>query len=400
MSYRKILLCVDNSSHSNHAARQTGFIARALGSTVVAVHVYAARLHEGRFIDLEPGLPKEYQDPKRLDASRRTHDSLISEGLRMISNSYLDATRAALAEVTVKSKSLEGKNYLELVRESMKGYDLAVIGARGLGVSSMDGECPAQVLGSVCERFLRRARTDVLVVKDSHLVGRAIVVGVDGSPESYAALRKTLKLAKPVGAHVEAVTCFDPNFHPAAFKSIAQVLSEREAEVFRFKEQEELHERVINQGLENLYQGYLENARLVARGRGQQIRTCLLRGKPSYELVRRARQIEAALLVVSRFGLHRMDDLDIGSTAEMAVRLASSNVLVVNERPDEQPLAWTQEARERLERVPAFMRPMVRKAIESYARSRGLRQVTGEIVSMAKKSHGVTIPGHGKVDRR
>ncbi len=400
MPYRKILLCVDNSPYSNHAARQTGLIARALGSTVVAVHVYAARLHERRFTDLEPGLPKEYQDPKRLDASRRTHDSLIGKGLHMISNSYLEAARAELDEVTVESKSLEGKNYLELTREAEKDYDLAVIGAQGLGLGSMDGERPAQVLGSVCERFLRRAGTDVLIVKDSDPVGRTILVGVDGSPESYAALRRALKLAMAVGADVEAVTCFDPNFHPAAFESIAQVLSQREAKMFRFKEQEELHDRVINQGLENLYQGYLENARLVAQGRGQQIRTCLLRGKPPYELVRRAHQIGATLLVVSRFGLHRMDDLDIGSTAETAARLAATNVLVVNETPDERPLPWTEEAKERLARVPAFMRPMVSKAIESYARSRGLREVTAEIVSMAKTSHGVAFPGHGKAGGR
>lgn len=396
MLYRKILLCTDNSAHSDDATSQTGILARAFGSTVVVAHVYAARLHDRRFADLEPGLPKEYQDPKRLEASRRTHDSLIGKGLHMISDSYLEAARAKLDGISVESKSIEGKNYVELARESTNGYDLAVIGARGLGLASLDGHCPAGTLGSVCERFLRRTRTDVLIVKDSRPIAGTILVGVDGSPESYAALRRALKFAKAVGARVEAVSCFDPHFHPVAFQSIAGVLSEKDARVFRFKEQEDLHDRIINQGLENLYGSYLENARFLARGRGQEIETRLLTGKPAYELARLANEIEPTLTLVGRFGLHRTDDLDIGSTAEAVVRLAPGNVLVVNERPDDQPLSWTKEAEERLEKVPEFMRPMVKKAIESHARSRGLPQVTAEVVTSAKTSHGVPLPGHDK----
>ena len=396
--YRKILLCTDNSAHSDDAASQTGILARAFGSTVVVAHVYAARLHDRRFADLEPGLPKEYQNPKRLEASRRTHDSLIGKGLHMISDSYLEAARAKLNGISVESKSIEGKNYVELVRESTNGYDLAVIGARGLGLASLDGQCPAEALGSVCERFLRRTRSDVLIVKDSRPIAGTILVGVDGSPESYAALRRALKFAQAVGARVEAVSCFDPHFHPVAFQSIAGVLSEKDARVFRFKEQEDLHDRIINHGLENLYQGYLENARVVAQGRGQQVETRLLQGKPAYELAQRARELKPTLIVLARFGLHRTQDLDLGSTAETVTRLASTNVLVVNEEPDDQPLAWTEDAQARVAKVPAFMRPMVRKAIESHARSRGLQEVTAEVVTAAKTGHGVPMPGHGKKD--
>jgi nucleotide-binding universal stress UspA family protein len=392
--YGKILLCVDNSEHSGWAASQTAVIARALGSSVVAAHVYAARLHDRRFADLEPGLPTEFQDPKRLEASRRTHDSLIGKGLHMISDSYLEAVRAKLDGVSVEDKSIEGKNYVELARESANGYDLAVIGGRGLGLSSVNRMCPAEALGSVCERFLRRARTDVLVVKDSRPIGGTILVGVDGSPESYAALRRALKLAQAVGGRVEAVTCFDPNYHPVAFKSIAEVLSEKDAKVFRFKEQEQLHDRIINQGLENLYRGYLENARVVAQGREQQIETHLLTGKPAYEIASRAREVHPTLVVVARFGLHRTEESDLGNTAETVVRLATTNVLVVNEKPDVEPLAWTKEAQERLGGVPEFMRPMVKKAIESHARSHGLTEVTAEVVTAAKTGHGVPMPGH------
>ncbi len=416
MSYHKILLCVDSSSHSNFATDQVGVVARAVGSHVTVAHVYAARLHDRRFVDLEPGLPQEYQHPKRLEASRRTHDSLIGKGLHMISDSYIKAARATLEGVSLESKSIEGKNYVELARESAReagstageagtnrcagagGYDLAVIGARGLGLASLDGECPGEALGSVCERFLRRTRTDVLVVKNARPLAGRILACVDGSPESYAALRKALKFAEAVKGQVEAVTCFDPHYHPVAFKAITKVLSEKDAKVFRFKEQEQLHDNIINKGLENLYRGYLENAKIVAKGRGQTIETRLLTGKPAYAIASLVRKTEPALVVVGRFGLHRTDDLDIGGTAETLVRLAPVNMLVVNEKIEEANLTWTTEAETRVANVPEFMRPMVKKAIESHARARGLEEVTAEVVTEAKTGHGVRMPGHGQAE--
>ncbi len=396
MPYRRILLCVDNSTHSNYAAGKTADIAAALEAKVVAAHVYAARLHDRRFADLEPGLPQEYQTPQRLEASRRTHGSLIGKGLRMISDSYLQAAAGKLNGLAVEHKNIEGKNYVELAHESAQGYDLAVIGSQGLGLASLNGQCPPEALGSVCERLVRQTRVDVLVVKDDRPLGETILVGVDGSPQSYAALRKALTLAAAIGGRVEVVTCFDPHFHPVAFESIAKVLSEEAAQVFRFKEQEVIHDTVINQGLENLYRGYLENARIVAQGRDQTIETRLLQGKPAYQMLARAREIRASLVVVGRFGMHCHADLDIGCTAETLVRLAPTNVLVVNEQAAEATLTWTAEADARLKKVPAFMRPMVRKAIESHARSRDITVVTAEVVDAAKTGHGVRMPGHGK----
>lgn len=399
MAYRRILLGVDSSPRAADAITQAGVIAAAFGSSVVAAHVFAARLHDQRFEDLEPGLPEKYRDPKRLERSRRTHDSLIGKGLELISDSYIEDARSKLDGFTVEGRSLEGKNYLELAKESTKGYDLAMIGSRGLGLESVNGATPPDALGSVCERFLRMARTDVLVVKDARPLGEKILVSVDGSPESYAALRKALRLAEAAGGSLEVTTCFDPNFHPVAFRSIAEVLSEKDAKVFRFKEQEKLHDEIIDGGLENLYRGYLRNAELMAEGRKQRIETRLLAGKPAYEVAARAREMEPTLLVVSRFGMHRTEELDIGATAETLVRLAPCNVLVVNETPDEAPLQWTEEAEQRLAPIPTFMRPIVKKAVESHARSRGLDTITGDVVTAAKTCHGVRMPGHGEEDR-
>jgi hypothetical protein len=47
---------------------------------------------------------------------------------------------------------------------------------------------------------------------------------------------------------------------------------------------------------------------------------------------------------------------------------------------------WSEEARERIERVPAFVRGMVVEAVEAYARSHGLVEITPETLEMAKGS--------------
>ena len=61
----------------------------------------------------------------------------------------------------VITKSLEGRNWIELVRDIKESnYDLVVMGALGLG-AIRDSQ-----LGTVAERVIRRIQTDTLVVKN------------------------------------------------------------------------------------------------------------------------------------------------------------------------------------------------------------------------------------------
>lgn len=51
--------------------------------------------------------------------------------------------------------------------------------------------------------------------------------------------------------------------------------------------------------------------------------------------------------------------------------------------------AWTPEAEARIERIPEFIRPMARKAIERFAQGRGYRTVTLEVMDEAKGLMGM-----------
>jgi hypothetical protein len=51
-------------------------------------------------------------------------------------------------------------------------------------------------------------------------------------------------------------------------------------------------------------------------------------------------------------------------------------------------LVWTAEAKDRIERVPSFMRPMIEMGIEGYARRIGITTITPEIMDASKNDMG------------
>jgi DNA-directed RNA polymerase subunit RPC12/RpoP len=51
--------------------------------------------------------------------------------------------------------------------------------------------------------------------------------------------------------------------------------------------------------------------------------------------------------------------------------------------------AWTAEAAVRIERIPTFIRPMARQAIERYARERGYATITDAVMDEARTSMGM-----------
>ena len=52
-------------------------------------------------------------------------------------------------------------------------------------------------------------------------------------------------------------------------------------------------------------------------------------------------------------------------------------------------VAWTREAEGRLERIPVFIRPMARQAIERFARERGYATVDAEVMDQARDFMGM-----------
>lgn len=323
--YSKILVAIDNSPYSALCAEMTVSLARAFNASITGFHVFAARLHQERFKDMESTLPPQFREPSRLEHQREKHGSLIQMGLEMISHSYLDplAQRCLANSVPYTSRAVEGKNYVEIVREAGEGgYDLVVIGARGLGARE-DNE-----LGSVCERVTRRVGKDVLIVKGGAFPAGTVLCGVDGSVSSQRACQAAANLAKAFSLPLELVSVYDPEFHRVAFTSLASMLSGDIKKMFSMDGQGKLHDDTIDTGLAKIYQGYLQAAQKQVEAMGVSAQATLLAGKPSGSILQHSGFREISLAVLGRFGRHRVPDLDIGSATENVLRRAHCHVLI------------------------------------------------------------------------
>jgi len=387
--YRHIMLAVDNSAYSNRGIEIGLALAKGFDATITASHAYAAKLHDLRFKQMEGGLPAQYHRERELEKQRETHDTLITNGLEIITDSYLDVVEEKAQEqgLQIQRKSVEGKNYRALIDDiEASDYDLVVMGAFGLG------SVRSSIIGSVCERVVRRCSRDVLVVKNpEQAIGDGpIMVAVDGSEQGFAALKTALLLGRTQHIDVEVVSAFDPYFHYIAFNSIAGVLSDEAGKVFKFKEQEQLHEEIIDSGLAKIYKAHLAVSEKIAAEDGVTVQTNLLSGKPYEVILQHIEKSKPSLLVLGKTGVHADPQMDIGSNAENLLRLASCHILLCTrkfspraEQIAEETMAWTDEGAARMQTVPAHVRKMARMAIIRYAQDKGHTVISTRIVDEA-----------------
>jgi nucleotide-binding universal stress UspA family protein len=312
-------------------------------------------------------------------------------GLQLISESYLDVmkAKAEAAGLAFTAKMMDGKHYKALIEDTLASdYDLVIMGALGMGAVK-DSQ-----LGSVTERFVRRVSRDTLIVRNQDALKDAqgaIVVGLDGSPQSFHALKIGLALAKALNRPVQAIAVYDPYLHYAMFNGIVGVLSEKASKIFRFKEQEQLHEEIIDTGLAKIYQSHLEIGRKLAAEDGVDLSITLLDGKCFEKILTFARKEQPWLLILGRVGVHSDEhETDLGSNTENLMRLAPCNVLITGGKfyppldvKAEEIISWTEEAEARMERVPPQVKGVARTALLRYAIEQGHTVITNKVIDEA-----------------
>ncbi len=443
--YSEIFVPVDNSQHSDWAIDRAIEICTRSKGRITGNHVYAARLHDVRFRQLATGLPAQFQTPEEIKKQRKIHDKLIEKGLQLIADSFLDqmGNRCDRAGVKLTRQLLEGINYEEIVNEVNRGegrlpgligfdpnraagydggekvrsdvklgadgrivaeeedaaarlvgssqrrYDLVAIGAHGLGRQHFSQ------LGGVVARSLRGIEKDMLIVRDeTPLEGGRFMVCVDGSSYSYKAMRAALELAAEFGGSLYVCSAFDVEYHHVVFNNIKDVLSAQASKVFKFEEQEELHNNIIDKGLLKLCQANIRRAEVMAQEFPDvPITTQILVGKPFQVIMQWTEEIKPSLLVIARHGAHRIDRTDLGSQAENLVRIAPCNTLLVGTlgiKPEDIPwieedgqagLPWAPDAEVRILRVPPFAQGIARRAVEEYV----LEHTHGEPATVTNK---------------
>ncbi len=391
--YKTIYVPVDNSEFSNRAIDVAVELGKTFESKMVGCHVYAAKMHDYRFKQMEYTLPDEYLEENELDRQRKIHDSLITMGLQLISDSYLDPMKkiCAASGLEFEGKMMDGKHSTELVRDiNESDYDLVVLGVLGLG------RVKDSQIGSVCERVTRSSDKDVLVIKrvpngKPSEPGDTILVGLDGSPQSFGALKTAIELGKRFNKKVEAIAVYDPYLHYSVFNSIVGVLTEKAAKVFRFEEQNQLHEEIIDTGLAQIYQSHLDVAQKVAEEDGTEITRTLLDGKAFQKILDHARKTNPWLLVMGRVGIHAPEgEKGLGSNTENLIRNCPCDILITTrlEIPEldvraEETIRWTPEAEKRMDRVPPMVVGIARTAIYRLAIEKGHSVITSDLLDEA-----------------
>ncbi len=361
-------------------------LAATTGGEITGIHAYAARLHDRRFKQMEGGLPERYRRESETEHQREVHEDLIGMGLGLISDSYHDNAeiRARPTGVPFARLSPEGKNYARLIEANRSGaHDVIAMGALGLGAVA------GSTIGSVCERAVRRTPIDVFVARDRHrAIGDGpIVVAMDGSHKSFGALITALEICKRLDAPLHIVAAYDPYYHYVAFNKISTVLDEEAGKVFRFKEQEELHEELIDDGIAKIYQAHLNVAEKLAIDSGASVTCKLLAGKPWQAIRKYLESTNASLLVLGKTGVHADEGLDIGSNTENLLRSAPCH-LWISQREHvppsdvvaEETIMWSDEAEAMINRAPDFVRSMARMGVIRSAQKEGHTFITSRFV--------------------
>jgi nucleotide-binding universal stress UspA family protein len=229
----------------------------------------------------------------------------------------LDEARVALAPrgFDIETDVAIGNPKDEITRTAREwGADLVVLGARGLG------GIKRFLLGSVSLAVARHVSCPVLVVKGQPRRLESVLVGMDGSEDSFQALRFLLGLPLARRTKLRLLSVVEPLHYPTSapgmlrghlIRMLKEVESERRGE------------------LENV----LEKAAKELEGSITRVTRSTPTGNPADVIVAAAAAHHADLVVVGARGLGGMSRLLLGSVSERVLRHAPCSVLIVKERP-------------------------------------------------------------------
>lgn len=191
-----------------------------------------------------------------------------------------------------------------LVEESAKAQ-LVVLGSRGLGGFT------GLVVGSVATKVVQRGASPVVVIRgeETGRTGKSVVVGVDGSPASEAAIAFAYEEAARLRAPLVAVHAWSDMLSASAFALVPHAFDWPEIQA---AELEVLGERLA---------GWQEKYPDVHVDR------IVIQDRPAHSLIEQAR--DAQLVVVGSRGRGGLTGLLLGSTSQALLHHSPCPVAVV-----------------------------------------------------------------------
>lgn len=237
--------------------------------------------------------------------------SVLEDARRVV-----DEARAGLAPrgFNIETDVVIGSPKEEIPRIAREwNADLVVVGARGLG------RIKRFLLGSVSLAVARRVSCPVLVVKGRPRKLGSVLVGMDGSEDSFQALRFLLSLPLARQMKLRLLSVVEPIRYPTSAPGavrghLARMLKEMENE--RRGELESVLEKASSELGNSL----------------TRVTRSTPTGNPADVIVAAAAAHDTDLVVVGARGLGGMTRLLLGSVSEKVLGYARCPVLIVKER--------------------------------------------------------------------
>lgn len=295
--FKRILVAVDFSTHSDAAFQQAIWLARTQGAKVVLAHT----------------LPDLREVAHRASALAKL-DFLQGEGelfereIRQASDGKMRRMieKYKAVDLDIKYETLLGDPFVELIHAvQSERYDLVLAGSSGIAAWK-------QILvGSTASRLIRKCPTSVWIVKAEHVGPPKVVLApTDFSAVSWKAVKQGLSIAQQAKAIFHVLHVIDEKDVPYSHDIIAD-------------------RREINQAVEKRLYDFLESLQIDR----SQIQVHLSIGAPWQEVGRLAQHLDVDLIAMGTVGRGGIQGLLLGNTAEKVLRASDCSILTV--KPDD-----------------------------------------------------------------
>lgn len=290
----KIVCAIDGSRYSEWALDWVRRLASPDDSSLLLVHA----------VDLTQFKTLPTLDQKSRSALVKVLEFSLEGAARLLEGAEV---KAAKTWGDVRAKLLRGRAAEVIARTAAREQaDLLVIGSRGVT------EFQPMLLGSVSRKVLMQASCPVLVVKKPAHALKSLVLGTDGSIESWEAVAWLKQLPETIRPAVTVAGVIPPlPLESIRVPAHALAVGDQVEGVLR-REATKLTARVA---------GTLKKAGFSAKG-------IVLSGSPGARLVALAGRERAGLIVVGSRSGRSAKEYFMGSVADAVVKHAPCSVLV------------------------------------------------------------------------
>ncbi|MCC6979070.1 MAG: universal stress protein [Candidatus Melainabacteria bacterium] len=315
MQSSRILVAIDGSEYSQIASQNAFFVAKSIEADLEAQAVVDPRIVD---MFLSPEFAEDLGLKPSIDAS-----ATIIKSLKRIAGVVLKLWQADCREHMGK----EGKIHLDVgnttddILKRSKGFDLVVVGHRGVGYKNHQPSASHFRIGSVAERVAVGANKSVLIAVKEPSDLKCILVAYDGSEASKGALLLAEQMAMKTGLLLKAIHVVKEESQKAQASSVIEqgacLLKNYSVPV-----------AAASAGSRSTVSKESGNGDRSASVSDLMREVFVVTTGPAAKTILDEAESRHALLILGAYGFRDPDDNVLGSTTTQVVRSTRSNVLV------------------------------------------------------------------------